>query len=354
MSCPLPDKIVLAAESLAPGHGGICRVARLMAKVLVGARDRCAVWGISLSDSRPADLGLPIRTCSGSRWRFAEEVWKAGFCHRYFLYDFVGMARAHPRWLRRPFATFIHGVEVWEMARRDRVAWARRAALLLANSAYTRDRADRLHGGLKQAKVCWLATEEDEEPAEAADSTGPPTVMILGRIDPQLWKGHRELIEAWPRVVEAVPEARLLIVGTGQGAAQTQAMAAASPANRHIDFAGFVPDDRMADRWRSASVFAMPGVMEGFGLVYIEAMRQGVPVVASIHDAAPEINLDGVTGFNVDLTRPSDLADRLIDLLRNPRAAGALGAAGRRRWREHFCFSAFRDRFLGYLRSWIG
>ena len=80
--------------------------------------------------------------------------------------------------------------------------FARRRDELVTAEARLRpigDRADRLHGGLKQAKVCWLATEEDEEPAEAADSTGPPTVMILGRIDPQLWKGHRELIEAWPR-----------------------------------------------------------------------------------------------------------------------------------------------------------
>ena len=61
-----------------------------------------------------------------------------------------------------------------------------------------------------------------------------------------------------------------------------------------IEFRGFVPDEQIEDVWASATLFAMPGVMEGFGLVYIEAMRHGLPVIASVHDAAPEINLDGI------------------------------------------------------------
>ena len=74
--------------------------------------------------------------------------------HSHFIYDFVGMARAHCRLplLRRPFLTWMHGIEVWEGTRPDRIAWARRADMLLANSAYTRDRADRAFGGFARAK----------------------------------------------------------------------------------------------------------------------------------------------------------------------------------------------------------
>jgi phosphatidylinositol alpha-1,6-mannosyltransferase len=97
----------------------------------------------------------------------------------------------------------------------------------------------------------------------------------------------------------------------------------------------------------------MPSRGEGFGLVYVEAMRHGVPVIASVHDAAPEINLDGETGYNVDLARPADLAERIIHLLRDRDWAARLGANGRRRWERHFRFSAFCERFVPLVTEFV-
>ena len=82
-------------------------------------------------------------------------------------------------------------------------------------------------------------------------------------------------------------------------------------------------------------------------------MRRGVPLVASVHDAAPEINLDGVTGFNVNLDKPDELPERLIFLLKNPDHAALLGHNGQMRWREHFRYSCFRERFLPFLREFL-
>ena len=109
----------------------------------------------------------------------------------------------------------------------------------------------------------------------------------------------------------------------------------------------------MSKVWDEASIFAMPSRGEGFGLVYIEAMRRGVPVIASVHDAAPEVNLEGVTGYNVDLGKSNQLPDRVIHLLKNPDQAAILGGNGRRRWQEHFCYSAFKRRFLPLLHSFL-
>jgi len=95
----------------------------------------------------------------------------------------------------------------------------------------------------------------------------------------------------------------------------------------------------------------MPSRGEGFGLAYVEAMRHGIPVVASVHDAAPEINVDGETGYNVDLEQRDALLDRVVHLLRNRDHARELGAAGQRRWSEHFRYGAFRERFLPELQT---
>ncbi len=105
--------------------------------------------------------------------------------------------------------------------------------------------------------------------------------------------------------------------------------------------------------WGETTVFAMPSRGEGFGLVYIEAMRHGRPVLASIHDAASEVNLDGVTGYNVDLDKPSELPERLIALLKDADRAAELGVNGKRRWREHFAYSAFKQRFLPILTAFL-
>lgn len=347
--------LVLGCESATPGNGGICRVSRLMAKVLTETPEFKA-HAIVLNGNAPSDLfRFPASEAHGSRIRF---VWAAQadlLRYSHFLYDSLNIARAHGLvpFPRRPFMTWIYGVEVWEGACAMHLRSARRASRLLAATRYTRDRADKLYGDFKRARVCWPGTETDEPVTAHATSSGPPTVLILGRMDDGRYKGHRELITCWPEVVEAVPDARLLIVGKGSSLGFFQRAAAESPASRSIEFKGFVQEDEIDGVWAETDVFAMPSRGEGFGLVYVEAMRQGVPVLASIHDAAPEINLDGVTGYNVDLNEPEHLRDRIIDLLRDPAERARLGRNGNARWREHFRFSSFRTRFVPFLNEFL-
>jgi len=344
-------RLCLAVTSLVGGSGGIARVACLMAKVLAHevGRGRLAARAIGLLDpaARP-DLGIPFSPGRGSRVRFIGTVNLAAVRSTHFLYDSLAMARAHDRLplLHRPSLVWIHGVEVWERARPSRLAAARRADILVANTGYSRTRADALHGGFARARICWLGTESDEPGAGCDRKNGPPIVMILGRLEPGRDKGHRALIACWP---EAVPDARLIVVGTGADLEPVRRCASGSRAARSIEFRGFVPDADIEELWARTTVFAMPSRSEGFGLTYIEAMRHGVPVIASVHDAAPEINIDGQTGYNVDLDRNGELARRLIGLLADRDLAARLGDAGRSRWAEHFCFSAFRTRFLPLL-----
>lgn len=354
-----PHRVFLGCESTVAGKGGISRVARLAARVLGEERRRGVLEadGLALSDDAAgADLGMTVGTAEGSRARYVYRVQKAALTHTHFVYDNLGMARAHCRLplLRRPFLTFIHGIEVWEDTTGDRIRAARRASFIVSNSRYTRERAHRAHGGLAHARVCWLATETDEPPTKARNPDAPPSALILGRVLKGRDKGHGDLIRCWPAVVDAVPEARLIAVGAGPGLEEVRREAAASPVSSHIEVRGFVPEEEIESIWAEVSVFAMPSRAEGFGLVYVEAMRHGLPVVASVHDAAPEINLEGETGYNVDLDRPGELGDRVIRLLRDRDQAARMGGAGQQRWSEHFRYSAFRDRFLPLLREFLG
>jgi phosphatidylinositol alpha-1,6-mannosyltransferase len=128
-----------------------------------------------------------------------------------------------------------------------------------------------------------------------------------------------------------------------------RALAKASPVAASIEVAGFIPEAKIDEVWAEATVFAMPSLTEGFGLVFIEAMRRGLPVVSSLSDAGAEVNLDGQTGYAVARDESERLVEALVALLRDRDLSARLAAAGAARWRAEFRFSAFERRFLAAM-----
>jgi phosphatidylinositol alpha-1,6-mannosyltransferase len=114
-----------------------------------------------------------------------------------------------------------------------------------------------------------------------------------------------------------------------------------------------VSDAEIETVWARATALAMLSRVEGFGLVFVEAMRRGVPVLASIEDASPEVNLDGVTGFNVSRSGRSGIIDRIVCLMKDKEIASTLGSAGVERWRNNFRFSRFQERLDWLIHPWL-
>jgi phosphatidylinositol alpha-1,6-mannosyltransferase len=349
-------KLLVAAESFSLVRGGIARTGRLLARLAADIGLEADL--LALTDPQPTtDFGLPARTAAGSRAGFALRCWTGGVTRSRFMYNHVGISRAHcplPM-LDQPYALWIYGVEVWgPRMLGDYGRQVRDANLLLSITDFTRQRAAKLLPSAARAKVCWLATEEDDIPETPSDVGGPPTALILSRIDAtQMRKGHYELIDCWPSVMAAIPNARLLIAGGGDGLEILRARARASTAASNIEFTGLLPQSQIDALWSRAHVFVMPSRQDGFGIVYVEAMRRGLPVIASTHDAGQEINLHGVTGYNVNLDRDSELASRIVELLSNKALARQFGENGREHWRANFCFSAFRRRMEPIMAEFL-
>ncbi|MEM7583034.1 MAG: glycosyltransferase [Acidobacteriota bacterium] len=345
------------ATTMTAGAGGIARVARLMARSLAELRRDGVIDATACSlveTEPPAGIDLPMTVCSGSRARFVAHSHARSWGHSHFIYDHLGTARAHCRipGLRKPFLGYLHGIEIWEDARRDRLEGARRADALLVNSHYTLERARALHGGMEAAEVCWLATEEDEPPLEQQHSQERPRALMVSRIG-EAYKGHTLLVDSWPKVCAVVPGAVLTFVGDGPGFDALKRRVDASPVAGSIEMLGFVSETELQDVYGRSSLMALPSRQEGFGLVSIEAMRHALPVLATVHDASSEVNVDGETGRNVDLDEPGMLEDRLIQLLSDPQQALAMGQRGQQRWREHFRYRAFKGRFERLLWSFL-
>ena len=100
---------------------------------------------------------------------------------------------------------------------------------------------------------------------------------------------------------------------------------------------------------RHAAVFAMPSRGEGFGLVYLQAMRAGIPCLGSRDDAAADVIVDGDTGLLVPHQDPEAIAGALARLLTDEAMRRRMGDAGRRRFESTFTYPRFRARLAGVL-----
>ena len=172
-----------------------------------------------------------------------------------------------------------------------------------------------------------------------------PVCVCVSRLVPR--KGQDRLIEAWPRVVARVPEARLLLVGGGPYERRLRRLAAASPAAERITLTGEVAWEELPAHYAAGDVFAMPcrtrwlGLdLEALGVVFLEAAATGLPVVAGRSGGAPETVSEGVTGTVVDGRRSGPVGDAVAGLLADPARARAMGAAGRRRVEAEFSWEA--------------
>jgi starch synthase len=176
---------------------------------------------------------------------------------------------------------------------------------------------------------------------DPAHGSREPTVLYVGSD----WrrKGGDVLIDAFRRVRSEHPEARLVIVGTEEPAAE-----------EGVEVLGFVRDrDRLADLYGRVSVFCLPSRFEPYGLVAVEAMAHELPCVVT-PGALAEVVLDGETGIVVPPEDPVALAGALSRLLDDPAYARRLGVNGRSRVEEQLTWDAVVERMTPALERVAG
>jgi phosphatidylinositol alpha-1,6-mannosyltransferase len=351
----------LAAVSFAETGGGLAYAARLMRQALSDSCDS-ALWTASLE---PARYG---RVTAAEQARFGVRLLQAQLCGRvdWLIFNHLGVARVQrlvPRAVRRPYAVFLHDVEAWDPALgAERRAVLRDAAVRLSNSAYTAARVERTHPDVGPVIACPLGLLDEPagarpsgDPPDWLDRIGPLSVLIVGRMhDRERYKGHDELLACWPAIVAAVPTAQLVIAGSGNDRARLESRARESGVASSVLFTGFVPSAWMPALWARVALFAMPSAREGFGLVYLEAMRASLACIGSTADAAGDVIVHGETGLLVDRDAPGALTDALLTLLQNAPQREQYGVAGRRRYLAQFTSGHFAARLRGIVDSTLG
>ncbi len=169
--------------------------------------------------------------------------------------------------------------------------------------------------------------------AERTPRPGRPTILSVARQYPR--KDTATLLRALPRVREALPDLHLHLVGGGPELPTLVELAASLLPPGTVTFHGAVPeDDLVRRRYMKAHLFCLPSRQEGFGIVFLEAMAAGLPIVAARAGAVPEVVPHGEVGWLVEPEDPPALAEALLALLRDPGERRRMGDAGRRRVRD--------------------
>lgn len=200
----------------------------------------------------------------------------------------------------------------------------------------------------------WTDGEQAKREAQLAKLglSGKKIVLYVGRFIPL--KGVHHLVSVMPTIAALQPDAVLLLVGGAYYGSNRQTAYVrrlhrlAQPAGRHIRFVPFVPHEQIPAWFRLADVVVVPSAgQEAFGLVNVEAMASGVPVVAAGSGGMKEIIEHGRSGLLADPGAiGSELVRHVCAVLANPVYARALGENGIRRVRDSFTWQHTADRLL--------
>jgi len=160
-------------------------------------------------------------------------------------------------------------------------------------------------------------------------------ILFVGSLTP--YKGPEVLVKAMQKIAKEVPDTELVFVGSGKMRDELGKLAEKIGIKNNLKFTGFVKERLKPLYYKAADIFVLPSIMstESFGIVNLEAMACGVPIVASEIGGVPDVVKDGENGLLVPPRDPNALADAIIYLLENEDVRRKMGERGKEMVRDY-------------------
>lgn len=204
----------------------------------------------------------------------------------------------------------------------------RKAPHVLTTSEHCRRQIEKYYG-VKKAKIDLVPEGIDLKKWESFCARVPKTsdgntILCVARQYPR--KRVRDLITAMPLVRERCPEAKAVIIGDGPEHGFLKEQIHELGIAHYVSLLGAIPSDEEVMHWyRKADVFCLPTVQEGFGIVFLEAMAAGLPIVSTHSAAIPEVVIPQKSGILVGARKVNELSESLIELLKSPTLREEMG-----------------------------
>jgi len=178
---------------------------------------------------------------------------------------------------------------------------------------------------------------------------GSRVILTVGRLNYQ--KGFHFLIEAMPRILQQVPNAKLVVVGEGELKGYLKSLANSLGLSENVVFTGVLPQPVIAEAYSAADVFVLPSLFESLGISMLEAQAMEKPVVGTRVGGLPEALAEGKSGILVEAKKPEELANAAVKILKNNDLATSMGKFGRKFVEKNYDLEKSIDKVLSYYSS---
>jgi phosphatidyl-myo-inositol dimannoside synthase len=232
-------------------------------------------------------------------------------------------------WTKSPIVLIVHGVDAWQPSSSWLVnTLATKINGLISVSSITQEKFLEWTNLTGTPKFILPNTVDLETFSPGAKNielidryqlNDKTIIMTLGRLAAaEAYKGFDEVLDVMPDLIQQIPNLSYLIVGEGDDRARLESKANSLGLKDRVMFTGFIAEEEKADHYRLADAYVMPGRGEGFGIVYLEAMACGIPVVASKVDGSREAVRDGMLGILVDPDNLAEIKAGILEALTRP------------------------------------
>lgn len=252
-----------------------------------------------------------------------------------------------------------HGIEAWDRASPLVRLAMRSSDTIVTTTTFTANVCSKVnHIPRERFRVIPLCAEEPPSSAiRSSLSFGPGFhVLTVGRMAAsERYKGFDTLLAAAAALVHEGLPVYLHVVGDGDDRPRLEGLARAVELGQHVRFYGKLSDADLQAAYSHCDVFAMPSMKEGFGIVFLEAMRHAKPCIGGAHGGTPEVIEHGHSGFLVQYGDVAALASHIARLYRDPCLTKTLGTNGKRQYTSVYSEASFRERWIGLLSDfWNG
>jgi glycosyltransferase involved in cell wall biosynthesis len=268
----------------------------------------------------------PLRTVA-----FAARLWRLASIDRP---DLIITTHANfspvARWLKKmrgiPFSAVGNGIDVWNIPSEQIRMALRSADQLLAISRFTRERmAAAIDLPLERMELfpCTFDSEEFKPAPKphfllkryGLDPEQPVVLTVARLASAERYKGYDQALHALATVRSALPNVRYILGGTGPDRPRVVELIEKLDLHDNVILAGHIPQHELCAHYNLCDVFTMPSKGEGFGIVFLEALACGKPVIAGNKDGSVDALLNGKLGVLVDPDKPEAIAQALVQVL---------------------------------------
>ena len=309
-------------------------------------------------------IPLSLRTPDFAAQLFAWGIWQNPDLIISTHLNFTPVAYQLKKLRGIPYWTIAHGVDAWNIDNPKLQRALHHADHILAVSDYTRDRLLK-EQNLDPEKVSILYNTFDSSKFKPAPKPTylldryqlkpkQPIILTVARLSAsEQYKGYDQIIRAIPKIRDLIPDVHYIIVGKGDDKSRIDQLITELKLENCVTLAGFVPDAKLCDYYNLCDLFAMPSKGEGFGIVYLEALACGKPVLGGNQDAAIDALCHGKLGALVNPDDVDEIAQTIIQILQNtyPNPLMYQPESLRQQVIDTFGFEQFQKTLAGYLRD---